>query len=68
MESINGRPTGHGTLHFERRAGITAKIRLPDQDWHTWRVEIDRRHGSFAQESIAWFLDGIGYNRVLQRL
>ncbi|KAH7304384.1 concanavalin A-like lectin/glucanase domain-containing protein [Stachybotrys elegans] len=64
MENINGELVGHGTLHFESRPGISADTSIPDQGWHTWRVEIDRRPDILDQESIAWFLDDSEYHRV----
>jgi hypothetical protein len=64
MENINGQEVGHGTLHFENRPGISAETRIPDSDWHTWRLEIDRRLNAFNQESIVWFLDDSEFHRI----
>ncbi|KAF5017324.1 hypothetical protein F66182_10753 [Fusarium sp. NRRL 66182] len=72
LETINGQLTGYGTVHCDvypggicnEGAGIAGTISIPDQSWHTWRVEIDRRPASWVQESITWYRDGIQFHQV----
>ncbi|KAH7324819.1 concanavalin A-like lectin/glucanase domain-containing protein [Stachybotrys elegans] len=72
LETVNGILTGHGTIHCDvypggacnEGNGIGSTIGIPDQGWHTWRVEIDRRPGNWADQSIAWFMDGREFHRV----
>ncbi|KAJ4251487.1 hypothetical protein NW762_011472 [Fusarium torreyae] len=72
LETVNGQLTGYGTIHCDvypggicnEGTGIGGTISIPDQDWHTWRVEIDRRPASWVQESITWYRDGIQFHQV----
>lgn len=72
MESINGQLTGYGVLHCDRFPGgicnegngIGGSVSIPDQGWHTWRIEFDRRNGYWRDQSITWFLDGRQFHQV----
>jgi beta-glucanase (GH16 family) len=57
---------GYGTVHYAKDQYLTGTIETPDHgtDWHTWRVEIDRRSDSFSEQSIVWYLDGKEFHRV----
>ncbi|CEJ80126.1 hypothetical protein VHEMI00331 [[Torrubiella] hemipterigena] len=72
MEVINGQLTGHGTMHCDRYPGgicnegngIGSAVSMPNQDWHTWRIEIDRRNSDWKQQSITWYFDGKSYQTI----
>lgn len=72
LETVNGILEGHGTLHCDvypggicnEGQGIGSSIGIPDQSWHTWRIEIDRRDGNFRNQAIRWFMDGQQYHQV----
>jgi beta-glucanase (GH16 family) len=69
METVNGLPTGHGTLHCgattsggpcAEPTGRTGAVALPDDGWHTWSLQIDRTNaaGGWAGEVIKFLKDG----------
>lgn len=72
MEVVNGQLTGHGTIHCDvypggicnEGQGIGASTGYPDQGWHNWRVEVDRRKSSWRDETITWFMDGRQFHQV----
>jgi beta-glucanase (GH16 family) len=72
LETVNGQLTGYGTIHCDvypggicnEGSGIGAAIGIPDQEWHTWRLEVDRRPGNWLDESITWYRDGQQFHRV----
>lgn len=72
METVNGVLTGYGTVHCNvypggicnEGTGIGGNIGIPDQGWHTWRVEIDRRSSNFQDQSINWYMDGVRFHQV----
>jgi beta-glucanase (GH16 family) len=72
LETVNGILTGHSTIHCDvypggicnEGNGIGASTGIPDQGWHTWRAEIDRRPGNFLDQSITFFMDGREHHRV----
>jgi len=72
LETINGQLTGYGTVHGDRKKGgimnepngIGATIAIPDQGWHTWRIEWDRTASSWEAETITWFMDGQRFHQV----
>ncbi|CAG9992248.1 unnamed protein product [Clonostachys byssicola] len=72
METINGQLTGYGTVHCDvypggicnEGSGIGGSTGIPDQGWHTWRVEIDRRDGNWVNQRVTWYLDGNQFHQV----
>ncbi|UNI15907.1 hypothetical protein JDV02_002392 [Purpureocillium takamizusanense] len=72
VETVNGRLTGYGTMHCDvfpggicnEGTGLGASIGFPNQDWHTWRIEIDRRPQTWEGETVTWFLDGQQYHQI----
>ncbi|CAH0045848.1 unnamed protein product [Clonostachys solani] len=72
METINGQLTGYGTIHCDvypggicnEGSGIGASTGIPDQGWHTWRVDIDRTNGNWANQKVTWYLDGNQFHQV----
>lgn len=72
LETVDGRLTGYGTLHCDRFPGgicnegngIGNNIGIPDQNWHTWRVEWDRRNGDWQQQTLTWFMDGRQFHQI----
>ncbi|VZH89860.1 unnamed protein product, partial [Fusarium fujikuroi] len=72
METVNGQLTGYGTAHCDvypdgicnEGTGIGGTIGLPNQDWHTWRIEFNRAKSSWRDETITWFLDGQQFHQI----
>lgn len=72
METVNGILTGHGTVHCDvypggicnEGNGIGSSVGIPDQGWHTWRLEIDRRSSNFQDQSLNWYMDGVHFHQV----
>ncbi len=72
LETINGQLRGYGTMHCDRYpggicnegTGIGGNIGIPDQGWHTWRIEIDRRPQTWEGETITWFMDGQQFHQI----
>lgn len=72
LETVNGALTGYGTVHCDvypggicnEPSGLAGTTGIPDQGWHTWRVQFDRRAGSWRDETITWFLDGQQFSQL----
>lgn len=72
LEMVDGILTGYGTVHCDVAPGgicnefngIGGNIGVPDNGWHTWRVIIDRTPGSWLDESITWYRDGVQFMQV----
>ncbi|KAH8168658.1 glycosyl hydrolases family 16 domain-containing protein [Sarocladium implicatum] len=72
LETVNGILTGHGTVHCDvypggacnEPNGIGGSVGIPDQSWHTWRVDYDRRSSNFRDQSITWYMDGRQFHQV----
>ncbi|KAH9985517.1 family 16 glycosyl hydrolase [Xylariaceae sp. FL0662B] len=72
METINGLLTGYGTIHCDtypggacnEPTGIGGSAALPDNGWHTWRIEWNRRASTWQGETITWFMDGNQFFQV----
>ncbi|KAM0369862.1 hypothetical protein ACHAPY_010886 [Fusarium culmorum] len=72
METVNGQLNGHGTVHCHvypggicnEGTGIGNTIGIPDQSWHTWRVEFNRAKSSWRDETITWFMDGQQFHQI----
>ncbi|KAH6974444.1 concanavalin A-like lectin/glucanase domain-containing protein [Ilyonectria sp. MPI-CAGE-AT-0026] len=72
MESVNGLLTGYGTAHCDvypggicnEGNGIGGSIGIPDQSWHTWRIDFDRTKSSWTQETITWYMDGQQFHQI----
>ncbi|EJT78420.1 hypothetical protein GGTG_03521 [Gaeumannomyces tritici R3-111a-1] len=66
LETVNGALTGYGTVHCDvypggrcnEPNGVGGTVGIPDQGWHTWRIQWDRRPGDWRSETISWFIDG----------
>ena len=62
MERVNGALTGYGTIHCDvypggicnEPSGRGATVNIPDNGWHVWRVEWDRRTDNWADEVLTW--------------
>ncbi|KAH7313798.1 concanavalin A-like lectin/glucanase domain-containing protein [Stachybotrys elegans] len=69
-EQVNGVMEGHGTLHCgsfpdgvcNEPTGIAETVVIPNNDFHTWSVAIDRTSNDWQTESITWLLDGVPYH------
>jgi len=72
MERVNGALTGYGTAHCDvypggicnEGTGIGSPTSIPDQGFHTWRLEVDRRKSSWRDETITWFIDGRQFQQI----
>ncbi|CAG9955477.1 unnamed protein product [Clonostachys rosea f. rosea IK726] len=65
METINGALTGYGSIHCDICAGgITGTARIPDHNWHLWRLEIDRRDIDYQNQAITWYMDESQFHQV----
>ncbi|PHH92019.1 hypothetical protein CDD83_9304 [Cordyceps sp. RAO-2017] len=72
MEAINGQLTGYGTIHCNVNPGgicnegygLGASVGIPDQSWHTWRLEIDRRPANWLDQTISWYIDGRLFHQI----
>lgn len=72
METVNGILTGYGTAHCgtypggvcNEGTGLTGSTPIPDQSWHIWRIELDRRSNNWQTETIKWSLDGSVYHTI----
>ncbi|TDZ18927.1 Glucan endo-1,3-beta-glucosidase A1 [Colletotrichum orbiculare MAFF 240422] len=72
LETVNGQLTGYGTAHCDALPGgacnepngIGAATGIPDQGWHTWRIQWDRRSGNWQTETITWYRDGQQFHQI----
>lgn len=72
LETVNGQLTGYGTAHCDvspggicnEGTGIGGNIGIPDQGWHTWRVDINRESGNYLDQSITWYMDGQQFHQI----
>ncbi|KAF4449586.1 hypothetical protein F53441_7153 [Fusarium austroafricanum] len=72
MENVNGQTIGYGAAHCDEApggicnepSGISSNARLPDANFHTWRVQFDRRSSNLRSQSITWYIDGKVFGRV----
>lgn len=72
METINGILKGYGTAHCgtypggvcNEGTGIQGSIAIPDQGWHTWRIEWDRTSNNWQTETIKWYMDGTSFQTI----
>lgn len=60
FEQINGDMIGHGTIHCDEspECGLSREVILPDNDFHTWALKIDRTSGNWQTETLELLLDG----------
>ncbi|OAA65178.1 beta-glucanase [Niveomyces insectorum RCEF 264] len=72
LETVDGRLTGYGTLHCDTYPGgacnepngRSGSVAIPDQSWHTWRVQWDRSSNNWQTETMTWFLDGAPFSSI----
>ncbi|KAK2036481.1 family 16 glycosyl hydrolase [Colletotrichum somersetense] len=72
LETVNGQLTGYGTVHCDtypggacnEPSGIAGTTAIPDQGWHTWRMQWDRRSNNWRTETITWFRDGQQFHQI----
>ncbi|KAK2052072.1 family 16 glycosyl hydrolase [Colletotrichum caudatum] len=72
LETVNGQLTGYGTVHCDaypggacnEPSGIAGTTAIPDQGWHTWRMQWDRRSNNWQTETITWFRDGQQFHQI----
>lgn len=72
FEQVDGVPTGYGTAHCgglpggacNEPNGRPGTVGIPNNDFHTWSIKIDRTPGDWTQEVISWSLDGSVYHTL----
>jgi beta-glucanase (GH16 family) len=72
FETINGQPTSYAVLHCDKYPGgicnepngLVSTTSMPDNQFHVYRVEIDRKSSNWRDQSITWFMDGKQVQRV----
>ncbi|KAI6778175.1 uncharacterized protein J7T54_002710 [Emericellopsis cladophorae] len=72
MENINGQSIGYGVVHCDKGPGgacnepigLASTTALPDNQFHVWRVEIDRTNSDFKKQTITWYMDDVQFHRV----
>jgi beta-glucanase (GH16 family) len=70
FEQVNGLMEGYGTVHCgtenggpcDEPNGRTKTIPIPNNEFHTWGITIDRTSKSWETESITWHMDGAPYH------
>lgn len=71
LETIDGILTGYGTAHCGDECdddnayeGLAGTVAIPDNSWHTWRLEWDRTSGNWETETIKWSMDGTDFQTL----
>ncbi|KAK3400220.1 concanavalin A-like lectin/glucanase domain-containing protein [Sordaria brevicollis] len=72
LETVNGDLRGYGTLHCgtfpggpcNEPTGKGGSTLIPNQDWHTWRIEWDRTSGDWWTSKITWYMDGVKFHEI----
>lgn len=72
IETINGVPTGYGTVHCgsfpggpcNEPVGRAATAAITPSGWHRYTIKIDRRAGNWRDEVIQWERDGQAYHTL----
>lgn len=68
FEQINGEMTGHGTVHCGEACnepqGLASQTTIPDNDFHSWSIVIDRTSGDWQTETITWLMDGNQFHQL----
>ncbi|KAJ4406331.1 hypothetical protein N0V85_004534 [Neurospora sp. IMI 360204] len=72
LETVNGDLRGYGTLHCgtnpggpcNEPTGKGASTAIPNQDWHTWKIEWDRTSGDWYTSKVTWYMDGVKFHEV----
>jgi beta-glucanase (GH16 family) len=73
FENINGQTTALGVVHCgtypggicNEPIGLTGSTPFPDNQFHTWRVEVDRKNTNFRNQAITWSYDGKEFFKLL---
>jgi beta-glucanase (GH16 family) len=72
FENINGESKSHGVAHCDvypggvcrEPEGLVTTTPLLDNQFHVWRIEIDRRNSDWKQQTLIWYADGKQYQKV----
>lgn len=72
FENINGQRVSHGVAHCDvypggicrEPEGLVTTAPLLDNQFHVWRIEIDRRPTDWRLQTLTWYSDGSQYQRV----
>ncbi|KAF7561633.1 hypothetical protein G7046_g2533 [Stylonectria norvegica] len=72
MENINGQSIASGTLHCDvspggvcnEGTGLGSTTTLPDDKYHVFRVEFDRKSSNIKSQTITWSRDGKQFAKI----
>lgn len=72
FEMVNGDGQGHGTVHCGQEEGGVCNapsgrgktIGVPDNDFHTWSLHVDRTSRDWRSETIEWSMDGNAFHTL----
>lgn len=72
FEMVNGDGLGHGTVHCGQENGGVCNeptgrgktVPVPDNQFHTWSLVVDRTAGDWRQETIQWSMDGAAFHTL----
>ncbi|KAF5027482.1 hypothetical protein F66182_407 [Fusarium sp. NRRL 66182] len=72
FERVSGDMTAFATVHCGVKGGgpcnepegLGQDVPLPDNDFHTWSIVIDRRPRSWKDEVITWLVDGKPFHSI----
>ena len=72
FENINGQSVAHGAMHCDvspggicnEGIGLGSTASLPDDKFHVWRVEFNRKSSNFRSQTITWYKDGAQFIRI----
>lgn len=72
FEQVNGDGIGHGTVHCDAEEGGAcseplgrgASTDIPDGNFHSWSLVVDRTSGDWRQETIEWARDGNVFHKL----
>lgn len=72
LENINGQKTAYGVVHCDKYPGgicnepngLVTGTSLPDNKFHVWRLEFDRRNSDYKKQTMTWYMDGKQFHRI----
>lgn len=72
FENINGDGIGHGVIHCgtapggpcNEPIGIADTIAIPDNEYHVWKIVINRTSSNWKNQMLSWYKDGVLFHRV----
>lgn len=72
FENINGQMTVVGVAHCDvypngicqEPVGLAANTPLPDNNFHKWRIDVNRKSTDFKAQSVTWYKDGVQFHKI----